>query len=219
MSEPLLTAPKKNTFEFTKEMLVFFPLVGTAIALFFDVGYFQAVDLDLFTLFSLSEHILFSIEALPLTLFILLVLACVIVGFHYSSSINTRFNELASKLQFLRIGALAAQLIVCFGFLVALFFPRTVVRLALPTGQRGNFRGFLYRLFYFSDLDGQLVFCSCNTDHFFSSCHRPFGTRLCPTIPFRPCSIPYNFLRWFRATRKNHQERGTWHLSLYPDSK
>jgi hypothetical protein len=35
------------------------------LAVFFDVGYFSAIDINFFTLFSISEHMLFSLEALP----------------------------------------------------------------------------------------------------------------------------------------------------------
>jgi hypothetical protein len=44
------------------------PLVGTSIAICFDVGYFYGVGIDYFTLFSLTEHIGFALEALPFAL-------------------------------------------------------------------------------------------------------------------------------------------------------
>lgn len=44
------------------------PLIGTSIAVFFDVGYFYGVGIDYFTLFSLTEHIGFALEALPIAL-------------------------------------------------------------------------------------------------------------------------------------------------------
>jgi hypothetical protein len=46
------------------------PLVGTTIAVCFDVGYFWGVGIDYFTLFSLTEHIGFALEALPAALVI-----------------------------------------------------------------------------------------------------------------------------------------------------
>jgi hypothetical protein len=46
------------------------PLAGASIALFFDVGYFYGVGIDYFTLFSLTEHIGFALEALPAALII-----------------------------------------------------------------------------------------------------------------------------------------------------
>jgi hypothetical protein len=44
------------------------PLIGSTIAVCFDVGYFYGVGIDYFTLFSLTEHIGFALEALPAAL-------------------------------------------------------------------------------------------------------------------------------------------------------
>jgi hypothetical protein len=51
-----------------RELLVLIPLVGTALAVAFDVGYFTGVDINFFTFFSLSEHIVFALEVLPAAL-------------------------------------------------------------------------------------------------------------------------------------------------------
>lgn len=59
-----------------KDALIFVPIAGTAIAVAFDVGYFWGVDINWFTFFSLSEHILFALEALPVGL---VVGACVVL--------------------------------------------------------------------------------------------------------------------------------------------
>ena len=48
-----------------RDYLVAIPFLLTAGALTFDVGYFSGVDINFFTLFSLSEHVLFALEALP----------------------------------------------------------------------------------------------------------------------------------------------------------
>jgi hypothetical protein len=50
------------------------PFILAAIAISFDVGSFYAVDINSFTFFSLSEHILFALEALPIAMVILLVI-------------------------------------------------------------------------------------------------------------------------------------------------
>jgi hypothetical protein len=49
------------------------PILGTMIAVCFDVGYFYGVGIDYFTLFSLTEHIGFALEALPYALGISIV--------------------------------------------------------------------------------------------------------------------------------------------------
>jgi hypothetical protein len=51
----------------------YYPLIAATVAISFDVGCFYAIDISLFTLFSLSEHIVFALEALPIALAILLV--------------------------------------------------------------------------------------------------------------------------------------------------
>jgi hypothetical protein len=46
----------------------YYPLIAATIAVSFDVGCFYAIDISFFTLFSLSEHIVFALEALPVAL-------------------------------------------------------------------------------------------------------------------------------------------------------
>jgi hypothetical protein len=58
--------------------LAYVPLLGAALALTFDVGVFYAIGIDFFTLFSLSEHIVFALQALPVALLILLVIIMIL---------------------------------------------------------------------------------------------------------------------------------------------
>jgi hypothetical protein len=51
-----------------KDVMIVVPALATAMAVTFDVGFFYGLGLRLFTLFSLSEHITFSIVAMPLAL-------------------------------------------------------------------------------------------------------------------------------------------------------
>ena len=51
-----------------KDFFVLSPIIGTALALIYDVGYFYGVGISYFTLFSLSEHIVFALPALPVAL-------------------------------------------------------------------------------------------------------------------------------------------------------
>jgi hypothetical protein len=52
----------------SRETFVAIPLLGTAVAVAFDVGYFFGLDIHFFGLFSLSEHIVFALQALPVAL-------------------------------------------------------------------------------------------------------------------------------------------------------
>jgi hypothetical protein len=66
---------------FSREMLVAIPLLGTAVAVAFDVGYFFGLDIHLFGFFSLSEHIVFALQALPLALVAVALLSLSMVSF------------------------------------------------------------------------------------------------------------------------------------------
>jgi hypothetical protein len=61
--------------KYISKYIAYYPLIAVIIATSFDVGCFYAIDISLFTLFSLSEHILFALEALPLAIAILLMIA------------------------------------------------------------------------------------------------------------------------------------------------
>lgn len=49
-----------------KELLFLFPMLGSSLAIIFDVGYFSGIGLHYFTFFSLSEHLVFALMYLPL---------------------------------------------------------------------------------------------------------------------------------------------------------
>jgi hypothetical protein len=48
-----------------KEYLVALPLLGTTLAISYDVGYFSWLDFDLFNVFSVAEHIAFAMQLVP----------------------------------------------------------------------------------------------------------------------------------------------------------
>jgi hypothetical protein len=51
-----------------KDSLIAFPLLGSALALTYDVGYFTGTDINFFSMFSISEHVTFALETIPLAL-------------------------------------------------------------------------------------------------------------------------------------------------------
>ena len=73
-----------------KEFAVLVPVFGTAIAITYDVGFFWGLDINFFTLFSLTEHIVFAIEALPLALGLSFILT---VSFVVSRATDQREEE------------------------------------------------------------------------------------------------------------------------------
>lgn len=50
------------------DYLIYLPAMGSILAVSCDVGYFYAVNINFYTLFSLSDHILFSLQYFPLAL-------------------------------------------------------------------------------------------------------------------------------------------------------
>jgi hypothetical protein len=69
------------------------PLIAVAVALTFDVGTFYAIGIDFFTLFSLSEHIVFALEALPVAIAVLFFIALLLPGFSRSGSPDTKTSR------------------------------------------------------------------------------------------------------------------------------
>lgn len=59
--------------------IAYIPLLGGAVALTFDVGYFYAIDINFFTVFSLSEHLVFAIQAFPIALVFLITSSVIVV--------------------------------------------------------------------------------------------------------------------------------------------
>ena len=54
-----------------EKYLPLIPVIGTSVAVLFDVGYFWGVGINYFTFFSFTEHISFALEALPIAILIL----------------------------------------------------------------------------------------------------------------------------------------------------
>jgi hypothetical protein len=81
---PMLSRKSPATISFeTKEVFVALPFVGSAIAMSWEVGSFipiSGVGGRAFGLFSLSEHLLFAIEALPMALVVAALLPVLIAG-------------------------------------------------------------------------------------------------------------------------------------------
>ena len=73
-----------------KDLFVLIPLLGSALAVIFDVGYFSGININLFSIFSLSEHIVFALEVLPEALMFAFVVSLLAVYIHI---LRSRINE------------------------------------------------------------------------------------------------------------------------------
>jgi hypothetical protein len=76
MSDDQSVATKTNPL-WKDSYIAYIPLLGAAVALTYDVGFFYAIGISFFTLFSLSEHIVFAIQAFPVALAVLMLLSLV----------------------------------------------------------------------------------------------------------------------------------------------
>lgn len=54
----------------SQEFFVVLPLIGTALAVIYDVGFFSGVGLFYFTIFSVTEHVVFALAFLPFAILV-----------------------------------------------------------------------------------------------------------------------------------------------------
>jgi hypothetical protein len=88
------SVPNKESIWDYKEFLVVVPLLGSALAVTSDVGYFYGLDLSFFSFFSLTEHIVFAIEALPLALTVAIVFSL------YATNLVVPWNKFVTGKRF-----------------------------------------------------------------------------------------------------------------------
>jgi hypothetical protein len=77
---------------FRKEFLVLSPLFGTVVAISFDVGYFSKLDINLFNVFSVSEHIVFALQLLPVVVLasMIVIVSSLAEGYLKDKKVNRR---------------------------------------------------------------------------------------------------------------------------------
>lgn len=123
------------------EKIVFIiPLASGVIAVCFDVGYFYSIDINFFTAFSLSEHLVFAMEALPYVLTTVLGLTIAALVAQILNPMLLRISH--NKKRKLMIGLVAGFLIFLvilwsmFGTSVAngILLPLSAVALLLTPG-------------------------------------------------------------------------------------
>ena len=73
-----------------KDMTAAAPFIATSFAFAFNVGYFWSIDIGWFSLFSLSEHVVFALRALP-----------VAIGASIVFMIGLNFAQLESRFKWL----------------------------------------------------------------------------------------------------------------------
>ncbi|HQR10674.1 MAG TPA: hypothetical protein PLW68_05030 [Casimicrobiaceae bacterium] len=71
-----------------KNLATMVPVVGIVLAAQYDVGFFNAVDDSLFTLFSWSDHIVFALQALLAAVLLLSVVGWSLSKFTFNTPLN-----------------------------------------------------------------------------------------------------------------------------------
>ena len=112
--------------DFPKDFLVIVPLLGSAIAITYDVGFFAGIGLPFFTFFTLTEHINFSLQALPIAVMIAVAIVIYLTSDFILEQRQRKVETLDTKKKWLRAGW--AILIV--GALLIFFYVFGVVSVA-----------------------------------------------------------------------------------------
>jgi hypothetical protein len=79
-----------------KDFLVFVPAAASAMALSWEVGSFLPIGGGSFMLFTLTEHLLFAVQALPLTL---VIASCIILGIAMSKPMEPIADKSLKKIE------------------------------------------------------------------------------------------------------------------------
>ncbi|WP_460267946.1 hypothetical protein [Bradyrhizobium ottawaense] len=128
-----LENPKVGLAEFSlKDAIVAIPLVASALALTFDVGYFLGTDINYFTAFSIAEHLTFAVEIFPAALIATLLAIIVIllvrpVKHAFGSKDRTARKIVAIGIITISLGLVLALMFVLYG---RIFFSTTGTLLA-----------------------------------------------------------------------------------------
>lgn len=91
MSESVNAEKPKTSF--AKEYVFLVPLICSALALSFDVGYFWELDINFFTMFSLQEHLVFSLEVLPTAISVAVLLVGTLAALQIRGPIHRAMDK------------------------------------------------------------------------------------------------------------------------------
>jgi hypothetical protein len=108
-----------------KEWLVFLPILGSALAVTYDLGFFYGLDITYYTIFSLSEHIVFAFQFIPVA-FLGVIIACAIAivfvrgAYSISSEGFLKFERTLKNLLYFLAAVTLCTMIV--SFLIGAYF-------------------------------------------------------------------------------------------------
>lgn len=88
-----------------KETVVLVPLIGSTLALTFDAGYFWGLDINFFTIFSLSEHVVFALQVMPLAFIATMIFLLLPLNWVMSKKERSQEESRAKNVPLFRRGA------------------------------------------------------------------------------------------------------------------
>jgi hypothetical protein len=113
-----------------EKLPILIPLGGSLLAVLFDAGYFWAVEINFFTLFTLSEHIVFAIQALPFVIFTMFMAMILWTIDPITVALIDRANRTPVRRRFLGFGLSAVMGLNCIALYWQQFYSLLVVTVA-----------------------------------------------------------------------------------------
>jgi hypothetical protein len=119
-------------FGTSRDFLVLVPLLGSVLAVTYDIGSLTSVGTAFFSFFTLSEHIVFALEVLPAAIAFALCVAS-LAYFHK----QFRMRRLATEHRWTSLFVIASGIIVA--ILIANWFYRMPTAFSVTTGTSAIF--------------------------------------------------------------------------------
>jgi hypothetical protein len=108
--ETLATSnPAHSSFDLLKTLTVIGPLFVSSLAVCYDVGFFYGLDPRYFTFFSLSEHLVFALQALPFALIPALWVLSAVLAFWFGDVLLQQQTKRVSEMDLPTLQTLAAK--------------------------------------------------------------------------------------------------------------
>ena len=127
------------------EYFFLLPIAGSAVAIAFDVGVFYGVAIDFFSAFSLSEHIAFALEAIPIAI-VILIIAAIEIG--VLNVLDRRRDSEKRRWRRLIIYVILLTLLIAYMFWTQFFLAGIIGALSLILLITGDFiRRWIFAIF------------------------------------------------------------------------
>lgn len=90
---------KLSTIASFRSFAVAIPIVASSIAIIYDVGFFVGIGVSFFTFFSITEHIVFALQAIPFALSAAILILAPVLGMWLGHLSSQRYLEKLDALE------------------------------------------------------------------------------------------------------------------------